>query len=97
MLFVAKAEELKDNTDFEATTPIMKQIQDEWKKIGMFLENISIKKRAEFKGACNHYFDRLKEQKVKQLAKWKLLIIKKPICRRTYQLTGITNRSDAIK
>jgi hypothetical protein len=40
MLFVAKAEELKDNTDFEATTPIMKQIQDEWKKIGMFLENI---------------------------------------------------------
>lgn len=60
---VAKAEAHKDNTDFEATTPIMKQIQDEWKKIGHVPRKYSDKLWAEFKGACNHYFDRLKEQK----------------------------------
>ena len=29
-----KAIELKDSTDFDATTPIMMKIQDEWKTIG---------------------------------------------------------------
>jgi hypothetical protein len=31
---VAKAIELKDNTDFATTTPLFKQIQEEWKTIG---------------------------------------------------------------
>ncbi|HTG66480.1 MAG TPA: DUF349 domain-containing protein [Flavobacterium sp.] len=60
---VAKANELKDNEDFAATTPIMKQIQEDWKKIGHVPRKYSDKVWAEFKEACNHYFDRLKEQK----------------------------------
>jgi hypothetical protein len=60
---VAKANELKDSEDFAATTPIMKQIQEDWKKIGHVPRKYSDKVWAEFKEACNHYFDRLKEQK----------------------------------
>ncbi|WP_026713391.1 DUF349 domain-containing protein [Flavobacterium daejeonense] len=65
---VAKATELKDSEDFAATTPIMKQIQEDWKKIGHVPRKYSDKVWAEFKDACNHYFDRLKEQKNEHLA-----------------------------
>ena len=60
---VVKAKELQESTDFAATTPIMKQIQEEWKKIGHVPRKYSDKIWAEFKEACNHYFDKLKEQK----------------------------------
>lgn len=60
---VAKAKELQESLDFAATTPIMKQIQDEWKQIGHVPRKYSDKIWKEFKDACNHYFDKLKEQK----------------------------------
>ena len=60
---VAKAQELKDSEDFAATTPVMKQIQEEWKKIGHVPRKYSDKIWAEFKAACNAYFDNLKEHK----------------------------------
>jgi hypothetical protein len=60
---VARANELKDSDDFAATTVIMKQIQEDWKKIGHVPRKYSDKVWAEFKAACNHYFDRLKDQK----------------------------------
>ncbi|WP_418263333.1 DUF349 domain-containing protein [Flavobacterium faecale] len=60
---VAKAQELKDSTDFAATTPIMKQIQNEWKQIGHVPRKYSDKIWKEFKSACNHYFDQLKDFK----------------------------------
>jgi hypothetical protein len=60
---VAKAKELQESTDFTVTTPIMKQIQEEWKQIGHVPRKYSDKIWLEFKDACNHYFDKLKEQK----------------------------------
>jgi len=60
---VAKAKELQESTDFAVTTPIMKQIQEDWKKIGHVPRKYSDKIWVEFKEACNHYFDKLKEQK----------------------------------
>jgi hypothetical protein len=60
---VAKAKELQESIDFTATTPIMKQIQEEWKQIGHVPRKYSDKIWKEFKDACNHYFDKLKEQK----------------------------------
>ena len=60
---VAKAKELQESIDFAVTTPIMKQIQDEWKLIGHVPRKYSDKIWSEFKEACNHYFDKLKEQK----------------------------------
>ena len=50
---------LKDNEDFDATTPKMKRIQSDWKKIGHVPRKYSDKIWKEFKNACNHYFDRI--------------------------------------
>ncbi len=63
LALVAKAKELQESTDFSATTPIMKQIQEEWKQIGHVPKKYSDKIWKEFKDACNHYFDKLKEHK----------------------------------
>ena len=60
---IAKANELKDNTDFIATTPMFKQIQEEWKTIGHVPRKFSDKLWTEFRAACNEYFEKLKEQK----------------------------------
>lgn len=57
------AEENKDNDDFEATTPLMKKIQLDWKQIGHVPRKDSDKIWKQFKKACNHYFDRLKVQR----------------------------------
>lgn len=56
---VARAIELQNNEDFAATTPVMKKIQEEWKQIGHVPRKFSDSVWAAFKGACNHYFDRL--------------------------------------
>ena len=60
---VAQAQALQDSDDFETTTNTMKRIQEEWKQIGHVPRKASDKVWSEFKTACNHYFDRLKEQK----------------------------------
>ncbi|GAB2774666.1 DUF349 domain-containing protein [Salinimicrobium soli] len=53
------AEDKKDNEDFKATTPLMKKIQSDWKKIGHVPRKDSDKIWKRFKAACNHYFDKL--------------------------------------
>ena len=55
------AEDNKDSVDFETVTPIMKKIQNDWKKIGHVPRKDSDKIWNRFKTACNHYFDRLHE------------------------------------
>lgn len=57
------AEENKDSEDFEATTVLMKKVQDNWKSIGHVPRKDSDKIWKRFKKACNHYFDRLHAQK----------------------------------
>ena len=60
---VARANELKVSEDFTATTPLMKQIQEEWKQVGHVPRKYSDDLWNEFKAACNEYFDRLKNSK----------------------------------
>ncbi|HNP68288.1 MAG TPA: DUF349 domain-containing protein [Aequorivita sp.] len=57
------AEENKDSEDFDATTSLMKKIQNDWKNIGHVPRKDSDKIWKQFKKACNHYFDRLHAQK----------------------------------
>jgi hypothetical protein len=57
------AEENKDSEDFAVVTPLMKKIQSDWKKIGHVPRRDSDKFWKQFKGACNHYFDRMHEQR----------------------------------
>ncbi|WP_340066986.1 DUF349 domain-containing protein [Ascidiimonas aurantiaca] len=56
---VKLAESLKDSEDWSETTPVMKKIQNDWKKIGHVPRKFSDKIWDDFKNACNHYFDRL--------------------------------------
>ena len=58
---VALAESLKDSDDFETATQQMKRIQADWKKIGHVPRKFSDQIWKQFKGACNHYFERLHE------------------------------------
>ncbi|WP_115462481.1 DUF349 domain-containing protein [Winogradskyella aurantiaca] len=57
------AEDNKDSDDFESITPLMKKIQNDWKKIGHVPRRDSDKIWKQFKDACNHYFDRLHASK----------------------------------
>lgn len=59
LALVEKAKSLQESDDFNATTPIMKQIQEEWKKIGHVPRKYSDIVWKDFKEACNHYFDRM--------------------------------------
>lgn len=63
LALIELAESLKDDDDWTATTPKMKRVQADWKKIGHVPKKISDKIWKQFKNACNHYFDKLHEQK----------------------------------
>lgn len=101
MALVAKAKELQESIDFNATTPIMKQIQEEWKQIGHVPKKYSDKIWKEFKDACNHYFDKLKEHKSEENGDEVAAFDNKKAyldILRTYQLTGDHKTDlDAIK
>ncbi|WP_343697586.1 DUF349 domain-containing protein [Flavobacterium sp.] len=101
MALVAKAKELQESTDFGSTTPIMKQIQEEWKQIGHVPKKYSDKIWKEFKDACNHYFDKLKEHKSEENADEVAAFDNKKTyldTLRAYQLTGDHKTDlDAIK
>lgn len=58
-----RAIELKDSEDFEKVTPVMKQIQNEWRVIGHVPRKVSDEIWKQFKDACNHYFDRLHKKR----------------------------------
>ena len=57
------AEENKDSEDFDKATPLMKKIQNEWKAIGHVPRRDSDKIWKQFRGACNHYFDRMNAER----------------------------------
>ncbi len=59
LALINKALEYKDSDDFDKVTPIMKKIQEDWKKIGHVPRKHSDQLWKDFKDACNYYFDRL--------------------------------------
>lgn len=63
LALVERAKELKNSEDFATTTPIMKQIQEEWKQVGHVPRKYSDSIWKDFKEACNHYFDKLHAQR----------------------------------
>lgn len=82
---------LKDSEDWDKTTPEMKRIQSEWKKIGHVPRKYSDKIWKEFKTACNHYFDRLHASKNKGNKEEEENFAKKEACLnelKEFQLSG---------
>ena len=98
---VAKAKELQESTDFATTTPIMKKIQEEWKEIGHVPRKYSDKLWAEFRGACNSYFEKVKEQKSEEnVEEIEAFENKKNYLEtlKTFEMTGVHKTDlDAIK
>ena len=63
LALVERAKALKDSEDFAGTTPIMKQIQEEWKQVGHVPRKYSDSIWKDFKEACNYYFDKVHAQR----------------------------------
>jgi hypothetical protein len=63
MKLVEIAESLKDSEDWKKTTDILKKIQSDWKKIGHVPKQQSDEIWNKFRGACNHFFDRLTDNR----------------------------------
>jgi hypothetical protein len=68
LALIEKAKANIDTEDFDATTPIMKQIQEEWKKIGHVPRKLSDEIWDTFKKTCNAYFDRLHESRKEEIS-----------------------------
>ena len=67
LALIEKAKSYIDTEDFDATTPIMKQIQEEWKKIGHVPRKLSDEIWETFKKTCNAYFDRLHDSRKEEI------------------------------
>jgi len=63
LALIEVAESLKDSEDWDSATNAMKKVQADWKKIGHVPRKFSDDIWKRFKAACNHYFDRLHENK----------------------------------
>ena len=63
------AESLKESEDWKKTTDTLKKIQNDWKKIGHVPKVQSDEIWNQFRGACNHFFDRLTELRKSEDAK----------------------------
>ena len=74
------AQQHLDSNDFEQSTPLMKKIQADWRKIGPVPHRDSDKIWKQFKTACNAYFDKVhSEHKLESEAEQKALIKKKAL------------------
>jgi hypothetical protein len=56
-----EAESLKDSTDWNVTSARLRELQEEWKKVGPVQERHATKLWKRFRAACDHFFDRRKQ------------------------------------
>ncbi|MEL7006524.1 MAG: DUF349 domain-containing protein, partial [Bacteroidota bacterium] len=54
---VARAVELKESTDWQQTTNLLKKLQADWREVGPVPEKYRESIYKEFKAACDHFFD----------------------------------------
>ncbi|WP_281614286.1 DUF349 domain-containing protein [Flammeovirga sp. SubArs3] len=62
-VLVAKAEEIKDSSDWNATADALIALQKEWKSIGPVPEKFRDSVYAEFKAACDTFFERKRNKR----------------------------------
>jgi len=59
---IKQAEELMNSSDFVSTADKLKHLQEKWKEIGPVPEKARNETYQKFKEACDHFFDRRREQ-----------------------------------
>ncbi|WP_298348794.1 DUF349 domain-containing protein [uncultured Dokdonia sp.] len=89
------AEDHKDSDDIKGTLDVMKRIQADWKKIGHVPRKDSDKVWKQFKDACNHFFDRLKDSKKQASAGEQENLDKKQALMNTVKETKMTGERTA--
>lgn len=63
---VAAAKEARDNTDWEKTAQLMKELQNKWRDIGPVPERYRKSVYEEFKSHCDYFFEKRREQNAGQ-------------------------------
>lgn len=89
------AEANKDSDDFSATTALMKKIQGDWKAIGHVPRKDSDKIWKQFKGSCNHYFDRIKELRNASTEEEEAALVEKEALLETVKNTTLSGEQKA--
>ena len=93
-----QAESLKDSNEWNNTSEIYKQIQNEWKKIGPVSKKHSDEVWKRFRTACNVFFDRKKEYfKDKKVNEKDNLILKQEIIKKIIEFDFSENQMDNLK
>lgn len=78
---IKQAEEIKDNEDWNATADKLKQLQTQWKDIGPVPEKVRNSTYERFKTACDHFFEKRREQNKEQFKSYEEnLKLKLQIC-----------------
>lgn len=74
---VAKAEELKDDTNWKETSSVLINLQKKWKEIGPAHQRDENKLWRKFREACDHFFQARKGQKQEETEEFKKNLEKK--------------------
>lgn len=86
---IAQANELKDSNEWDSTAQKLKNLQAQWKDIGPVPEKVRNETYAKFKAACDHFFNRRRDQnKEKFKAYDENLSLKQQVCDQIEKLSG---------
>jgi hypothetical protein len=94
----ARAEELKDSTDWKATTDALKELQAEWKKLGSASRADDERLWKRFRGALDHFFEqRDKDRQDRRLKQQEARATKVELCEEAEQLVDSTDWAATAK
>jgi len=91
------AESLKDSTDWDKSTEVLKKIQADWKKIGHVPRKFSDDVWKRFKSACNYYFDQYHKSKNAISTEDQLIIDAKKGFLETIKTTETNTKEDLLE
>jgi len=74
---VAKAEGLKENTEWDKTANVFKDLQAKWKEIGPVPERVRNEVYAKFKAACDYFFEHKREKSKGNIKEFEVNLEKK--------------------
>ncbi|WP_424961313.1 DUF349 domain-containing protein [Ekhidna sp.] len=78
---IEKAEALKDSDDWNSTADKLKHLQTVWKDVGPVPEKVRNETYKKFKTACDHFFNRRREQNQEQFKAYEdNLKLKQQVC-----------------
>ncbi|SFB08339.1 DUF349 domain-containing protein [Algoriphagus aquimarinus] len=92
---ITKAEELKDNKDWQNTSNALVKLQQEWKKLGPTPEKSRDSLYKRFKLACDTFFDNRRDSNKQENAEFEEnLVSKQEICKKLTEAAANENVSE---